>query len=121
MILLIFLTHLKDLIRSLIVFEIISFVILGIIIIALLVERHLLNEQFKSEKDKLLEELSRAVKAVIAKNANDYVMTTSIDKVAPEEKPQVNNDLVDPDTLSDDEFMQTINKELKEDNKDEKK
>ena len=52
-------------------------------------------------------------KAVISKNANDYVMTTSIDKVAPEEKTPLNPDLVPEEGLSDDEFMKAINKEVK--------
>ena len=98
--------------------EIISLLILDIVIIALLVDRYLTLEQFKKEKDKLLEELSRATKAVISKNANDYVMTTSIDKVPTENPSKLNNDLVDPDMLTDDEFMKAINKEVKEDNKD---
>ncbi len=50
------------------------------------------------------------VKAVIAKNANDYVMTTSIDKVAPEQKQPTDPDLIPEESLSDDEFMETIGK-----------
>ena len=83
---------------------IITLLAFTIIIIALLIERHLFIKQVNEEKGKLLDELSRAVKAVIAKNANDYVMTASIDKVAPEEKPPADPDLIDPDALSDDEF-----------------
>jgi hypothetical protein len=82
------------------------------IIAALLVERHLFIKQVNEEKAKLLDELSRAVKAVIAKNANDYVMTASIDKVAPEEKPPLDPDLVPEESLSDEEFMKAINKDV---------
>src|ERR1035437_9708259 len=80
------------------------------IIAALLVERHLFIKQVYEEKAKLLDELSRAVKAVIAKNANGYVMTASIDKVAPEEKPPLDPDLVPEESLSYEEFMKAINK-----------
>lgn len=73
---------------------------LFIIIIGLLVHRWFLDEQHRKEKDKLLEELSRATKAVIAKNANEYVMTTSIDKVASEEKPPTPQDEIPEEALS---------------------
>ena len=82
------------------------------VIISLLIERHFLVQQVNEEKGKLLDELSRAVKAVISKNANDYVMTASIDKVAPEEKPPLDPDLVPEESLSDEEFMEAINKTL---------
>ncbi len=83
-------------------------VVLGMMIIALMLERTFIVDQHKAKEDKLLEENSRLVKAVIAKNANDYVMTASIDKVAPEEKPKIDPDLVDPDDLSDDEFDKSL-------------
>lgn len=82
------------------------------IIVVLLVERHFFVRQVNEEKAKLLDELSRAVKAVISKNANDYVMTASIDKVAPEEPARMPSDLVAEETLSDEEFMQAINKDV---------
>jgi hypothetical protein len=85
-----------------------------IIAMGLLGDRYLLTEQHRKEKDKLLEELSRATKAVISKNANDYVMTTGIDKVAIEEKPAKDPDEVPEESLSDDQFFKAIEKGNKE-------
>lgn len=82
----------------------ITLTILGLIIVGQGVERYLFTKHIEKEKSKLLDEMSRLVKAVISKNANDYVMTASIDKIAPEEKQPENPDLIDPDSLSDDEF-----------------
>lgn len=89
-------------------------IILGVIIILQLVERnfHLLMQQKK--EDKLLDELSKAIKAVISKNANDYVMTTAMDKTPMEEKIKTNDDFVAEESLSDEEFMKTINKDISE-------
>ena len=89
-------------------------IILSVIIVLQLVERnfHLFMQQKKEEK--LLDELSKAIKAVISKNANDYVMTAAIDKVASEEKPKVDSDLVAEESLSDEEFMKAIHKDIKE-------
>ncbi len=95
------------------IFEILVLLGLFSVVIALLVERHFMLKQHITEKDKLLEELSRATKAVISKNANEYVMTTSIDKVAPEEKAPVESDLIPEESLNDDEFMQAINRDIK--------
>ncbi len=78
------------------------------------VERFFYSEQVKRKEDRLLEENSRLIKAVMAKNANDYVMTTSIDKVAPETKPPADPDLIPEESLTDDEFMQAIHKDVKE-------
>ena len=89
------------------------FSLLGFVIIGLLFEREGLDKQHKEKENKLLEENSRLIKAVIAKNANDYVMTASIDKVAPEEKAPVDPDLVPEEALSDEEFMSSIGKVLK--------
>ncbi len=80
------------------------------VIIFLIAERYFLVEQNQKQQDKLLDELSRMSKAVISKNANDYVMTASIDKVAAEEKPKADSDMIDPDTLSDDQFIEAIKK-----------
>lgn len=87
-------------------FYIIGFLFL--IIIGQAVERYFYTQQFQKEKEKMLDEMSRLVKAIISKNANEYVMTTSIDKVAPEEKAPENPDLVDPDSLTDDEFDSSL-------------
>lgn len=84
--------------------------ILVLVIVFLLIERAKLFDQFKTKEDKLLDENSRLVKAVIAKNANDYVMTTSIDKVVKEEKEERDPDLVSEDEMTDEEFMRAIDK-----------
>lgn len=88
--------------------------VLFLIIIGQAVERFFYTQQTQKEKDKLLEELSRATKAVISKNANEYVMTTSIDKVAPETKPAEEPDLIPEEVLTDDEFFAGIQKQNKE-------
>lgn len=94
--------------------NLVTIIILGVIIILQLVERnfHLLMQQKK--EDKLLDELSKAIKAVISKNANDYVMTTAMDKTPMEEKIKTNDDFVAEESLSDEEFMKTINKGISE-------
>ena len=94
--------------------ELIVLIAFIVIIAALLVDRYLLTEQHRKEKDKLLEELSRATKAVISKNANEYVMTTGIDKVAPEPAVEKDPDEVPEEALSDDEFMKAVQKGNKE-------
>lgn len=89
------------------------FITLIIIVIIQAVERYFFAEQVQRDRNKILEEMSRLVKAVIAKNANDYVMTASIDKVAPEEKIPLDPELVPEDQLTDEEFDQAIGKQLK--------
>ncbi len=93
-------------------------IFLFIIAIALLAHDWFIREQHRKEKAQLLEELSRATKAVISKNANEYVMTTSIDKVAPEEKQPINEDEVPEEALNDDQFFSAIGKGLKEQEKE---
>lgn len=85
-----------------------GFIILGLIIVFQILERFHVVDQATQKENKLLEENSRLVKAIIAKNANDYVMTTSIDKVPSEERPKEDNDQIDPDTLSDDDFDKVL-------------
>lgn len=92
--------------------DLIVIVILSLIIVAQMVERYFHTQQFQQEKSKLLDELSRAVKAVISKNANEYVMTASIDKVAPEPTAPLEPDLIPEETLTDEEFMQAIHKDI---------
>jgi len=87
------------------------------VIIYLLWDRASIVESYQKDKDRLLDELSKAIKAVISKNANDYVMTTSIDKVPSEEKPFRSPDEIPEETLSDDEFFDAIGKGLKVDKK----
>lgn len=84
---------------------------LVLVMILLVIDRYFFTEQAKKSQDRLLEENSRLVKAIISKNANEYVMTTSIDKVAPEEKAApYNDDLVSDDAMSEEQFMDSINK-----------
>lgn len=90
--------------------ELIAIISLTLTVFLLLADRYLSNEQHQKEKDKILDELSKAIKAVIAKNANEYVMTTSIDKVAPEEKTVAPPDIVPEESISDDEFFEAIQK-----------
>lgn len=87
------------------------------VIILLLVDRYFIVEQHEKKENRLLEELSRATKAVISKNANDYVMTTSIDKVSPETAIPRDPDEVPEESLSDDAFFEAIGKGLKADKK----
>ena len=93
-------------------------IFLFLIILALLIHNWLATEQHRKEKDKLLEELSRATKAVIAKNANEYVMTTSIDKVAPEPKIAINDDEIPEEAMSDAQFFSAIGKGLEKESEE---
>lgn len=79
-----------------------------LVIAGLLVERYFTASEVRKDREKLLDELSKAVKAVISKNANEYVMTTSIDKVPVEDKPPKDPDEIELDTLNDDEFDKAI-------------
>lgn len=91
----------------------VAFLILGLVIFLQAFERSSVVEQHTKKEDKLLEENSRLIKAIIAKNANDYVMTTSIDKVQPEVKRPTDPDLIPEEALSDEEFMESIKKQTK--------
>lgn len=91
----------------------IEYILIGVlclVIILLIADRYFIVEQSQKEKDKLLDELSKAIKAVISKNANDYVMTTSIDKVPSENKPLSEPDEIPEEALSDDEFYKAVGK-----------
>lgn len=91
-------------------------IFLFIIIIALIGERSIISIQHRKEKQQLLDELSKATKAIIAKNAHEYVMTTSIDKVASEPQKQYTEpDSVPEDQLSDEEFFKAISKNIEAD------
>jgi flagellar hook-associated protein FlgK len=79
------------------------------IILVLFFERASLIDQSQKAQDKLLDELSKAIKAVISKNANEYVMTTSIDKIPAEEKEEKEEeDEIPLDAVSDEEFEKAI-------------
>ena len=94
--------------------EIITISALIGIIVLLIIERHLVAEQFQKREAKLLDELSKAIKAVMAKNANDYVMMTSIDKVPTEDKPVASPDEVPEEALTDDQFFEAVGKSLED-------
>ncbi len=101
-----YLISLKGLQKSLTMDSMLFFIVGGLFLV-IIVEFFFLQwiiDSITKEKGKLLEENSRLTKAVISKNANEYVMTASIDKVAPEDKPRQESEYVDPDNLSDDEF-----------------
>ena len=94
----------------------IEYILIGVlclVIVLLIADRYFIVEQSQKEKDKLLDELSKAIKAVISKNANDYVMTTSIDKVPSENKPLSEPDEIPEEALSDDEFYKAVVKSNK--------
>ena len=64
------------------------FIILALLIV-IVVEFFFMQwviEQEKKEKKTLLDQLQAQNRALISKNAHDYVMTTSIDKVMTDEK-----------------------------------
>jgi hypothetical protein len=92
--------------------DLVVIIILSLIIVAQMIERYFHTQQYQQEKSKLLDELSKMSKAVISKNANDYVMTASIDKVAPEPPAPTDPDLIPEESLTDEEFMKAIHKDL---------
>ncbi len=85
--------------------------IIALIIAGFLLERYISNEQHRKEKQQLLDELSRATKAIISKNANEYVMTTSIDKVVPEEKKVEEDVQTQTDELNEEDFDKMIERQ----------
>lgn len=91
--------------------------VLVAVILFLLIDRFFIVEQNQKDRNKMLDEQSRLIKALISKNANDYVMTTSIDKVAAEEKAPISPDEVPEEALNDDQFFDAIDKGLKIDTK----
>lgn len=94
--------------------EIVSLIVLAFVVILQGVERFFHAEQVQKKEEKLLEENSRLVKALISKNAEEYVMTTSIDKIKPEKEPPVDTDLIPEEQLSDEEFFKAVEKETKQ-------
>lgn len=93
--------------------EIITIIAFVLIIGALLYERRSLMDQHSKEKERILDELSRTNKALISKNANEYVMTTGIDKFVPEKTPAKMEPETQPlEGASDAEFMNAIHNQL---------
>lgn len=81
------------------------------IIILLLVDRWSLLDKADKEKERLLEELSKLNTALISKNANEYTMMRTMDKVVKEDKPAVADpDLVDETEMEDDDFYEALDK-----------
>ena len=71
-------------------------------------------ENVTKEKAVLIEDNSKLIKAIMAKNAHEYVMTTSIDKVPKEVALAKDPDEIQEENLSDDEFFDAIKKGNKE-------
>jgi len=63
----------------------------------------------KKEKKTLLDQIQAQNRALISKNANDYVMTTSIDKVMTDEKKEpVQPEEIQEEQLSDVEWYKRM-------------
>lgn len=77
----------------------------------------LLDRESK-EKEKLLDANAQLSRALISKNANEYVMTTSIDKVMVDEKEEKSNfpDEMPEENLSDDQWYENMKKSNEKDN-----
>ncbi len=83
---------------------------LFIVIILLLVDRYLTQKQDIGKFDKLLEEISKQNKALIAKTSHDYVMMTAMDKTIKDE-PLKDPDERDMSELTDKEYDLMIAKQ----------
>ena len=98
----------------------ILFFIIGGLFVVIIVEFFFLQwvmENVTKEKAVLIEDNSKLIKAIMAKNAHEYVMTTSIDKVPSEVAAPKDPDEIQEENLSDDEFFKAIGKGLKEEDK----
>ena len=88
------------------------FIILALLIV-IVVEFFFMQwviEQEKKEKKTLLDQLQAQNRALISKNANDYVMTTSIDKVMTDEKTEKEeSNEIQEEQLSDDDWYKRMN------------
>ena len=64
----------------------------------------------KKEKRELLNQIQAQNRALISKNANDYVMTTAIDKTISDEKapPNPDDEMIDETQLGDDEWFKRM-------------
>lgn len=95
----------------------ILFFIIGGLFIVIIVEFFFMQwviESVTKEKATLIEDNSKLIKAIMAKNAHEYVMTTSIDKVPKEVALPKDSDEIQEENLSDDEFLDAIKKGNKE-------
>lgn len=89
----------------------ILFFIIGGLFVVIIVEFFFLQWMVDSvgkEKKVLIEDNSRLIKAIMAKNAHDYVMTTSIDKVSTEVATPKDPSEIPEENLTDDEFFAAI-------------
>ncbi len=89
----------------------ILFFIIGALFVVIVVEFFFLQwvvDQEKKEKKMLLDQLQAQHRALISKNANDYVMTTSIDKVMTDEKRPEQPEEIQDEQLSDDEWYKRM-------------
>lgn len=93
----------------------ILFFIIGGLFIVIIIEFFFMQwviENVTKEKVVLIEDNSRLIKAIMAKNAHEYVMTTSIDKVPKEVATPRDPDEIPEENLNDDEFFKAIGKTL---------
>lgn len=109
----IFRTNLRGLRKNTIMIDLVAIATLVGVILMLVIDRYFIVEQHQKDQARLLEELSRATKAVISKNANEYVMTTSIDKVPAEKEVLLPPEETPEEALNDDQFFEAIGKSLK--------
>lgn len=87
------------------------FFIIGALFVVIVVEFFFMQwmvDQEKKEKKTLLDQLQAQNRALISKNANDYVMTTSIDKVMTEEKAEKPEEEIQEEQLSDDQWYKRM-------------
>jgi len=87
------------------------FIILALLIV-IVVEFFFLQwvvDQEKKEKKTLLDQLQAQTRALISKNANDYVMTTAIDKTMTDERKEpAQEQEVQEEQLGDDEWYKRM-------------
>ena len=86
------------------------FIILALLIV-IVVEFFFMQwviDQEKKEKKTLLDSIQAQNRALISKNAHDYVMTTSIDKVITDEKSAKQEEEIQEEQLSDDQWYKRM-------------
>ena len=85
--------------------------ILFAVILFLFWDRWQQEDRADKKEQVLLDQLSAANKAIIAKNANEYTMMRTMDGVVEKEKEQLpDSEFVDESSLEDDEFFDTVEK-----------
>jgi hypothetical protein len=87
--------------------DLIFFIFLFILIIIQIIERIIYYIESKSEREKLIDELARAQKAIISKNVNEYMAAIAMDKVD-KDKPKIENDNILLSDADDETFDKVI-------------